>query len=113
MLILKQGVRLFGLCEQMVWAAMVVDAAYAQESLARTVVTAGSDSKHKVGSLHYAGRALDFRMNDIQDSAKKARLIVSVTQALGADFDVLRENEGTPAEHLHVEYDPKEPYGLA
>ena len=37
-------------------------------------------------------------------------LVEMIDGALGPDFDVIWEAQGLDNEHLHVEYDPKEPY---
>ena len=69
------------------------------------VVTSGLDGKHKSKSLHYVGKALDFRTHIIPNG-KEEELRDAVAKRLGTNFDVLFESEGKPWEHLHAEYDP-------
>ena len=56
------------------------------------IVTAGTDGKHRVGSLHYLGLAADLRF-PLRDE---------IRAALGPDWDVVWESD-----HVHVEFDPK------
>lgn len=87
--------------------AAVADAARALQ-LPTPVITSGNDSSHKVGSLHFRNRALDFRGNNITD-AQGVQLQNRVAAALGADFDVIFERfPANPSnDHLHVEFDPE------
>ena len=105
-MILKAGVRLKDLQPQMVLAAMVVDEIYGDTEC---VITSANDGKHGGGekpSKHFQGCALDFRTHNYSNN--KGELRDRIKAALGQDFDVVLEAEGTPNEHLHVEYDPKE-----
>jgi len=74
--------------------------------LPQPVITSGNDSSHKQDSLHFKGRALDFRGNNIT-STQALKLRSEVMTALGADYDVLFETFANKANnHLHVEFDP-------
>jgi len=64
-------------------------------------ITSANDLTHMSGSLHYEGRALDFRTRDIP-SALLSSFHAKVKSALGNEFDVVLERD-----HLHVEYQPK------
>lgn len=102
----KHGVRLTDLCPQMALAACVVREVYrALDPECSCTVTSANDSKHSEKSLHYGGLALDFRTHDFK--ADKQELLRELRDALGPEFDVLLEAEGTPNEHVHLEYDPK------
>lgn len=103
MLRLKPGVRVHGLCPEIVLALIAAHAAYQQRG-ADCVLTAGIDSTHKRGSLHYAGRAVDLRTNMLKPGEAQA-IAVELQDALGPDFDALLETD-----HLHLEWDPKEAY---
>lgn len=103
---LKPGVGLADLAPQMVLAATIVNALMVkQDPLCSCTITSGNDSTHGEHSLHYKGRALDFRTHDFRGD--KGLLRDAVKAALGPDFDVVLEALGEPNEHLHVEYDPK------
>lgn len=84
----------------------VADAARAL-GLPKPVITSGNDSRHSKGSLHFVGRALDFRGRNISDGQGHA-LARAVSERLGPNFDVIFEIDGrNPANnHLHVEFDP-------
>ncbi len=56
------------------------------------------------GSLHYAGAAIDIRTRDIP-LADVQKLIARIKACLGEDFDVVLETD-----HLHLEYQPKQPF---
>lgn len=101
---LKPGVKLAGLVPQMAIAATVVRDAYADFKCEPTI-TSCNDSKHGVDSLHFVGRALDFRTHDF--TGDKQLLLAELKTDLGSNFDVLLEDPGGANEHIHVEYDPK------
>ena len=103
---LKAGVRLTDLQPQMVLAALVVDGIYAKRGV-ECVVTSANDSKHSDASLHYKGRALDFRTKLERLEGHEQELRDEIKAALGQDFDVVLEALGTENEHVHLEHDPK------
>jgi hypothetical protein len=102
MMMLKVGVKLERLTPQMVLGHTIIGQAIAEAGF-RCVITSGSDGDHMVGSLHYAGNALDYRTRAMT-GVQQAALAKTCRERLGADFDVVLE-----ADHLHVEYDPKSP----
>lgn len=105
MIKLKSGVKLDALCPQMVLAAFIAEGIYLKYGY-DCVITSANDSGHKAGSLHYKGKALDFRLNSLKRE-DRVRVVGDLAVALGDDFDVLHESEDTANEHLHCEYDPK------
>ena len=109
MIYLKQGVKLLGLDPQMAVALQVVHELYGDRGHS-CWVTSGNDGQHKEGSLHYTGRALDFRLHNVPQHARPA-LVSRVKLALRAgegEFEVYWEGQGIPYEYLHVEFDPKD-----
>ena len=70
------------------------------------VVTSGNDAKHRIGSLHYVGRAFDLRSKTVPRE-KLDRLVGDLRRELGPRFDVVLESRGGDNEHIHVELDPK------
>ena len=86
-------------------AAGVINAANQIGITVDIVVTSGNDSKHKLGSLHYRDRALDFRTKTLTPDEKHL-LVEAVRSRLGSDYDVILESEGQSQEHLHCEFDP-------
>lgn len=105
MISLKEGVDLTRI-DNHIWAAVwvVADVADGLEPGIEIVVTAGRDGRHKTGSLHYKGRAVDIRTWNLKNPAKVRDLVAF---RLGKDYDVLFENPGQEDQHLHVEWDPK------
>ena len=66
----------------------------------KPVITAGRDGKHKVGSKHYTGEAIDLRTSKLRQ--EQICIIKNALQkAIGSSYDVLFE-----VNHYHVEYDP-------
>jgi len=63
------------------------------------VVTSGLDGSHGEKSLHFQGRALDFRVNDWKSTVE---ILAQIRKELGPDYDVIFEGN-----HVHIEYDPK------
>jgi hypothetical protein len=97
---LKAGASLKGVSWELFEAAIKVEAAYNAFGHDCTI-TSGSDGQHMPRSLHYKGKALDFRTRDVPAS-QRYKIVKSVKQRLGADFDVVLETD-----HLHIELDPK------
>jgi uncharacterized protein YcbK (DUF882 family) len=96
---LKSGVSLKDLCPQMVVAILLIKDVF-QAFGYRVIITSGSDGEHSENSLHYEGKALDFRTRHVQDE-DLGPIAENAKQVLGDEFDVVLE-----ATHLHVEYDP-------
>jgi hypothetical protein len=101
---LKPGVKLTDLVPQMVLAARIIEGVY-DNYRCECVITSGNDSKHGANSLHYKGRALDFRTKNY--AGDKRALRDEIKEALGDDFDVILEDLGGVNEHIHTEYEPK------
>jgi hypothetical protein len=104
---LKPGVRLGRMQPHVVLIIVAVNDIFWSLGL-ECVITSIDDSVHSANSLHYKGLAIDFRTHYAQLNGKEQELCNSVKHALGPEFDVVLEGLGTPNEHLHVEYDPKE-----
>lgn len=99
---IKPGVKLDGLGIEMIGALPIICDSFMSAGH-NAIITSGLEGEHMPGSLHYEGRALDFRTiaqgmgdGDIRDVAADIR------GELGGDFDVVIERT-----HLHIEYDPK------
>lgn len=100
MLSFKPGIRLNNLQPQIILGLLAVHSIY-EEYGYELVITSVSEGKHKIGSLHYSGCAVDLRINNIAKHDLSS-IISSIKNALGSNFDVVWE-----VTHLHVEYDPK------
>lgn len=65
-------------------------------------LTSGREGNHMNGSLHYLGKANDFRTFHVGDPVKIGLIAADISRRLGPDYDVVVEHT-----HIHVEYDPK------
>lgn len=100
---IKPGVDLRGLVPQMAVAYSIALYLYHEKFGVPCVVTSGSDGKHGPNSLHYKGKALDFRTNNLR-GPQVHPIYLALKEALGAQFDVVLEDD-----HIHCEFDPKDP----
>lgn len=97
---LKAGVSLQGVVWQLFEAAIKVESCY--EALGHEcVITSGTEGQHMNGSLHYKGKALDFRTRHVP-VVQRQKLIKNIKSKLGPDYDVILEKD-----HAHIELDPK------
>lgn len=101
---LKPGVDMNGVQPEILEACAKIH--YLMEKTGEFTLTACLDGKHKTGSLHYKGLAVDIRSKHIP-AAEKAKVLAAIKATLGRDYDVILEGEGTANEHLHVEWDQK------
>lgn len=72
------------------------------------MITSARDSRHGENSLHFEGRALDLRSNDLDHNTKHTALDemrAALRAPEGYRFDILLEQEGEPNEHYHIELD--------
>jgi hypothetical protein len=67
------------------------------------VVTSGNDSTHGAGSRHYTDEAIDVRTHNFTSRQAKRDFRQRWEEALGPQFRVLLEGEGTPNEHFHAQ----------
>lgn len=100
---IKHDVDLRGITPPLSIAYTIACHMYWERCQVRCVITSASDGKHGPNSLHYKGRALDLRTNNVPRHALSA-LHADLKSALGPQFDVVLETD-----HIHLEYDPKEP----
>lgn len=99
----KDGCRFDRLHGAMVLAVLRVEAVL-HELGEDCWITSANDSAHMVGSKHYDGRALDFRVHHIEDEARRRLVAQRLTAALGPQFTVLYEGAGSPNAHLHIQF---------
>lgn len=105
---LKVGVDLRGL--NPVWgiAFPIIKGVFSDYNT-QCIITSANDSKHGANSLHYKGKALDLRTKHVRDGITKTAIVDKIKDALGPQFDIVLESLGLDNEHLHIEFDPKEP----
>lgn len=102
MIRLVNRARIFGLTPAMMFGVLVAERGFAKYGF-DTEITCGSNGTHSKGSEHYVGNAIDFRIRHVPITAQ-ITVVQYIKDALGDDFDVILESD-----HLHIEYDPKEP----
>ena len=108
MVYFKQGVvpyKLHPAIEALLADGGELDEVYYMFSGRPCIVTSARDGRHSRKSLHYKGKALDLRTNDI-DRVRTQKIYRELKRRLDRAYDVLLEYVGTPNEHIHIEYDP-------
>lgn len=104
---IKPGVRISGLKAEILLGIVIANEVWKGQKLAAPfMITACVDGRHKSGSLHYAGQAVDIRTHDLAPGERDL-YILALRAAAGEDFDALIEDAGTSNEHAHLEYQPK------
>jgi hypothetical protein len=100
---MKPGVDAKGIRNEILLALQVLSSIFAEHpTWGELVVTSLLDGEHMDGSLHYQGLAVDVRTRNIPPASLPILESESKTR-LGVDYDVVLE-----ADHLHVEFDPKD-----
>ncbi len=87
-------------------AALFIAAEVLREHRHPAVLTSGIDGRHRAGSLHYVGLAIDFRASLAPTACEE--IAQAIRERLGPDFDVIYEREPS---HFHIEYQPKTQIG--
>lgn len=96
----KRGVVLYAMDPIVEQAMDRIDDVHRQMVGRDAIVTSARDGEHSENSLHYEGRALDFRTRDLSPELKH-RLATALQAELGDAYDVVSEPS-----HIHVELDP-------
>ena len=94
----KPGVIMEGLKKPMLDVIPIIADIYNRYS-ATLVITSALDGKHKNGSFHYLGLAIDTRIWAF-DAATLPAVLADLRSALGPKFDVVLEGN-----HFHIERD--------
>ena len=100
MISFKQGVRIFGLTPEILWALDQCNDVFDGHG-ENTTVTSGRGDVHSRQSLHYTGCAIDIRTRHI-DKSKLPSIVEHLNSTLGKNYDVILEGN-----HLHIEYQPR------
>jgi hypothetical protein len=80
-------------------AAIIAEAVYRQYGT-DLVITSANDGKHMDGSLHYQGKALDFRTWTL--NGREMMVHAQLKRELGDQYDTILEKD-----HIHIEFQPK------
>jgi hypothetical protein len=103
----KDGVQVKGVNQALFYALEVAQEIYAEYGK-DVVVTSGTDGKHKQGSLHYVGLAVDIRTRHLTPREKTLIYVklqrelkpYLATDGIAGHFDVILETD-----HIHIELD--------
>lgn len=95
-----KSVSLEGVVWRMFHAALVAEKIWKRHGATELVITSANDGKHKKGSLHYGGCALDFRIRNLPQ-AVWVKATEELQKELGDLYDVILEKD-----HVHCEFDP-------
>jgi hypothetical protein len=93
----KQGIKIAGVCPELLMGLMVVNHIFAYEFNVDMVITACTDGVHRTGSKHYVGQAVDIRISNISDPVGVVNRLKFELDGL---FDIVLEKD-----HIHFEYD--------
>lgn len=91
---------------EIILAIMMVESVFSKHGYYCTI-TSLNDSYHGHNSLHFSGKAVDFRTKELPTEEKHNVVREIVIKLISHGYDVVFEDEGEPNEHLHVEWDPK------
>ncbi len=108
---LKSTVSVIKLQPQALLAMFIADQVWRSIG-AELVITAGDDSEHMPGSLHYLGLAFDCRTNNLR-SIDIPVVLAGLRSKLTLQYDVVDETNKPGAPHIHIEFDPKKPPSIA
>lgn len=98
---LKAGVKLDGLKPEMFNLIPVIDYVFLNRVMHDCTITSTTDGKHKKGSFHYKGLAIDLRIRDLASDVEVRSVYNDLYVALHRLCDVVLESD-----HIHVEYSP-------
>jgi len=101
---IKSGVSIWGISPEIAIAWPIIVATFDGAGY-DAEITSGTGGVHTHGSLHYHGYAIDIRTHHVSTKSEKIAILNVLKQRLGDQFDVVLEAEGTPNEHIHIEFD--------
>ncbi len=90
-----------GIAPQILLAIQAAEPIFADHGV-DCVVTSLADGEHSPGSLHWLGRAVDFRTRTLDQPDEDQRVAGELRIALPTDYDIVVESD-----HLHLEWDPR------
>ncbi len=95
---LKPLVRPEGVSSEILLAIWVAEEVYRELGAKQFVITSLTDGKHKIGSKHYCGKAVDLRIW-VLDEDKRKPAVEKIQHRLAAGYIVLLESD-----HIHIQY---------
>ena len=101
MLSIKPGVKITGITPEMQLGNQIVNQVFNENDYECTITEIMPTVKHKRGSRHNTGNAIDYRIRHV--SVKDRGMITKILiTALGENYDVVPHRK-----HTHIEFDPK------
>ena len=94
----KPGVSIQGIQPEIVATFNVIETAFSPKE---AIITSAKDGKHRPGSLHYSGNAVDLRTRHLIEG-EAGEILIRLDTWLTDEFDVVLEED-----HIHVEFQPK------
>ena len=101
MLKFKDGVTVYGLQPEALYAIDRCVEIYERHGIDCVITSSRYGDRHSSGSLHYAGLAFDIRTRNLTDS-QIPDILADMKSDLGNHYDCIFE-----VNHYHVEYQPK------
>ena len=101
MLQFKDGVPIFGLQPEILYAIDRTNEIYDRHGVDCVITSSRYGDRHSYGSLHYSGGAFDVRTRQLTEGQIND-VVADLKSELGRDYDVIFESN-----HIHVEYQPK------
>lgn len=99
---LKTGVRVRGICPEIILALHIADEIYRKYFASELIVTSLVDGVHSTQkSKHYLGQAADLRIWGLEGRVES--IVSALKAALGDEYDIVAESD-----HIHMEFDPVE-----
>ena len=83
MLLVKEGVSLYGLQPESLWALDVATQVFQEKAGLDCVLTSGRGGKHGAFSHHYKGLAVDLRRRHVLDETMLEEIVKSIRERLG------------------------------
>ena len=100
--VIKPGVDVRGIQPEILLARIIAGEIFGRYG-APAIITSVRDGKHKEGSKHYIGQAIDLRIKHL-DKRLWPVVAEEIGKALGPQYDVILEAKKL---HIHIEFDPK------
>jgi hypothetical protein len=94
----KPGVKIQGIQPEILATYNVIESAFSPKT---AVITSAKDGRHKRGSLHYSGNAIDLRTRHLV-AGEPEKILLLLREWLTDEFDVILEKD-----HIHLEFQPK------
>lgn len=100
-IVTKDGVDISNIKGRMYLPLLLAKGWREKNGFTEVVIVSGNDGKHKAGSLHYKGLAVDIRTRDLTYKQKKDYFNY-IKGYLPKHYEIYNEKN-----HIHIEYDDR------